>query len=170
MPCPVRELGASAPLMTMAVLVAQAIVPVPRVDWGFACAKRENQKTRRVGLADVARACWWRLRARHAVPLRKKPQIQVRRPAIRRAPARRTMSRCVPSNLRSWCVVTLAQAGLPVLLNCHGERNDSTREPSICDLRRLQLVAQAEAYATGSARCGRGLARRSLYWRRRSIA
>ena len=49
-----------------------------------------------------------------------------------------------------------------MLLNCYGEKNDvalCAKNPRLCC---VDTVAQAEAYATGSALPGRGLARRSL--------
>ena len=98
------------------------------------------------------RGCFWRVRARRAVPLLKKMQLRKerfrgasralaifgverlgaqaglpvlleekcndagRRPAVRTAREKRTMSGCAPSIVDSCCGVMLAQAGMPVLL------------------------------------------------------
>jgi len=40
MPCPAQELGVITPLTVVAILVAQAFLPVPQVDSGFARAKQ----------------------------------------------------------------------------------------------------------------------------------
>ena len=45
MPCPARELGGIAPLTVVPILVAQAFLPVPQVEGGFACAKQGSLKT-----------------------------------------------------------------------------------------------------------------------------
>jgi len=51
MPCPAMELGVVATFGVLAISVAQAFLPVPQVEWGFASAKRGNEKMPWVNLA-----------------------------------------------------------------------------------------------------------------------
>ena len=85
MPCPANELGAIAPLDVVAILVAQAILPVPQLDCGFASVKRGSERMRWVDFAV------WRRRADgvfgHGMPC----------PYWETPTAKRTMSRCLPS-------------------------------------------------------------------------
>ncbi len=46
MPCPAKKLGAVATSGVLAISVAQAFLPVPQVEWGFACAKRRSEEMR----------------------------------------------------------------------------------------------------------------------------
>jgi len=45
MPCPAQELGAITPLPVVAIVVAQAFLPVPQVDGGFTCATQGSGRT-----------------------------------------------------------------------------------------------------------------------------
>jgi len=66
------------------------------------------------GGASLVDAGFWRLRARHAVPLLGKRQ------------RRKERCRGLGGQWGSWCGVLLAQAGMPVLLE--GEENVIARE------------------------------------------
>ena len=115
MPCPANELGAIAPLDVVAILVAQAILPVPQLDCGFAeCETREAKEC--VGLILLL----WRSRAAgvfgHGMPC---PYWRT---------AKRTMSRCVPSI----CVLRRVAAWGAGRISCAIERQKAKERCHVC--------------------------------------
>jgi hypothetical protein len=85
MPCPAIELGAIAPLRVVAILVAQAILPVPQVDWVAHVRNKEAKEC--VGLVLL----------RGAMLLLACSGTACRAATEETARAKRTMSRCTPS-------------------------------------------------------------------------
>ncbi len=88
---------------------------MPQVAMCVACAERGNERTRWIACAAMAPPCCWRVRARHAVPLlRKRRQNDVGLRA---------------KHCELWRVLTLAQAGMPVLLK--GKFKGAGRRPAV---------------------------------------
>jgi len=141
------ELGAVATFGVLAISVAQAFLPVPQVEWGFAFAKRGNERMRWVDFAawrDVAVGTFGHGPAHRCGKKRKSEKNDV---ALRAKYLRSRRVATCGTGRNACATETQRQLRRP---EASGTKGNGKKHACAkhCDLRCSVTLAQAEAYAT----------------------